>query len=100
MVQGEVYVDASHMPHRLLREQQLWHPAADNHDVVAVLTQQVHKFEKDRLCRLNLVRGVVTKRYRYKGLMTSSRIAFAASSPCPFVCDRPVSPLTYAVTRR
>jgi hypothetical protein len=57
----------------------------DHDNVVAVFAQQVNKFQQDRPCCVNLIGRVITKGQRHRGLMTSSRIAAAASSPRPLV---------------
>jgi hypothetical protein len=88
MIQGEVHVDAADVQCWARRQDELRNPPADDHDVVTVFAQQVYEFQQNRPRRLNLIGGVIAKGQRHVGLITSSRIADAASSPRPLVCMR------------
>src|SRR6516225_5568581 len=70
------------------RQNELRNPSTDNHDVIAVFTQEAYELQQHGMCCLNLLCGIVAKRQRHIGLMTSSRIAAAASSPRPLVFVR------------
>ena len=85
MIQGEIYINATDVRRRSRRKNKLRDPAADHHDVIPVFTEQVHELQQNGPRRLNLIRGIVTKRHCHVGLMTSSMIAEAASSPRPLV---------------
>ena len=83
VVQGQVYIDAADVKPGTRWQDELWNPSADDHDVIAVLTQQVDQFQQDGSRRLDLVGRVVAEVQRHETLMTSSRIADAASAPRP-----------------
>jgi hypothetical protein len=85
MVQGQIYVDTADMSLESGWQDKQRNQSTDNHNVIAVFAQQMNEFEQDGPSCVNLVCRVITKGQRHKGLMTSSMIAEAASSPRPLV---------------
>jgi hypothetical protein len=54
VVQGEIDVGAADVRLPVLGDQERWHPAAHNHDVVAVLGKQPDQLQHDGTSRLDL----------------------------------------------
>lgn len=48
MVQRKVYIDTPDMWLLPLRDNQLWHPPTDEHDIFSILTQEVRQFDQHR----------------------------------------------------
>ena len=88
MVQGQIHVDAADVLLGDLGKDQLRNPSSDDNDVVAIFTEQPNQLKKNGPGRIDKVAGIVAVGYRHRGLMTSSKIAAAASSPRPLVCLR------------
>lgn len=88
MVQGQVYIDAADVEFGARWQDELRNSSADDYDVLAVFAQKLNQFQQDGPRRLDLVGRVVAEVQRHRGLMTSSSIADAASSPRPLVCVR------------
>ena len=86
VVECQIHVDAAHVLQWLSGQNELRHSSTDDHKVIALLAQQANQFEQHRMGGLNEIARVVAKCYRHRGLMTSSRIADAASSPRPLIC--------------
>lgn len=88
VIQGKVHIDTAHVAFRVLRQQQLRNPTANDYNAVAILAEQAYEFQQYGFRRRDLAGGVVAIRYRHNGWMTSCNTCPAASPLRPLAAER------------